>query len=163
MTQKPPAADIPWGPEHPNAWGEVVFGVARDMNPAETLTTAIYSAWLCDPAIQQVTLTPQGELSEKVKQAIEIIKRKTPGTKIQIAIEMLDSLLDKNYENRGPGLPDPDDYDEERDDPYGYITPALDEDDEDDSGLSGVDEDEDYFDPYYGDEYDHLHNNPKDD
>jgi len=29
------------------------------------------------------------------------------------------------------------------DDPYGYITPALDEDEEDDSGLSGDFEDED--------------------
>lgn len=43
-------------------------------------------------------------------------------------------------------------------DPYGYTTPALDEDEEDDTGLSGeLEEDDTYhgcdgddFDPYYG-------------
>ncbi|MEG3899938.1 MULTISPECIES: hypothetical protein [unclassified Microcoleus] len=39
-------------------------------------------------------------------------------------------------------------YGEEDTDPYGYATPALDEDEEDDSGLSGeFEEDDDYFDP----------------
>lgn len=160
MIHNPPD-DIPWGPQHPDAWGEVIFGVAREMSAAESLTTAIYSVWLCNPVMQQVTVSPQGKLSEKVQQAIEIIKRKTPNTRLEIAIELLNNLQDQDYGEKGPGLPDPDEI-EVDDDPYGYgyITPALDEDEEDDSGLSGEFEEEDDsiyhgcdgddFDPYLG-------------
>lgn len=77
----------------PTAWGEVIFGVAKDMDAAEMLTTAIYMIWNCDPAVQQVNVTPKEELSGAVKEAIAISSRKTPGTKLEIAIELLNSLV----------------------------------------------------------------------
>ncbi len=68
------------------------------MDVAETLTAAIYFIWLCDPPIQQIDLVPKEELSDAVKEAILIADRKTPGTRLEIAIELLNSLLLPNDE-----------------------------------------------------------------
>ena len=76
----------------PTAWGEVIFGPAKNMDAAESLTTAIYMIWLCDPGVQQINITPKEELSASIKEAIAIAERKTPSTKLEIAIELLREL-----------------------------------------------------------------------
>lgn len=97
----------------PRSWGEIIFGVAKKMEIAERLTAAIYMIYLCDPPIQQVTVTPKKELSETVKQAIAIAERKTAGTKLEVAIQLLDTLLLDEPREENDRLPDPGDYEGE--------------------------------------------------